>query len=492
MAASTSTTASSASVVELVAEPEHDTATSMHFDDGVAGGADFSWPAAEKMKSSLTSEEALRALCAKHGVPEGYTPLCANDIGWAPCTPPPEGSNAICVYAGALDAGMRLPLHDFYTRVLRHYGLAPSQLAPNAWRFMAAFVLLCEDAGVQPMLAVFRHLFALCAHRGVSTGWYYFLPSYRRRRLFVTTGLPTNEGWKSKFFFLKSPPATPCRWPMKWGKPSRAAVVQPVLTNAATTAVRKLEKKAGKDGIDLKKLLSQSQHRLPVGDIASLPPLATVKAEAGAESAPAPTRRGDTPASAVTPLPQQGVVVATAKGNSLATPPPVQSVVMTPTSPGFAPASARWSSPDGGERSAATQGVLDTMAGAFSMVQKTVAELEQKELELQAAKGEVSQLKVELEAAKAEHAAEVALLKEELRAAKAEVQAVKADGLRELMSAEQSMSRMLSERYAKGVRDMRDLALTLYPDVVDPSRLTPPVLSGSAPVGFRPQSPANQ
>ncbi|KAL6603047.1 hypothetical protein ACP70R_043408 [Stipagrostis hirtigluma subsp. patula] len=132
-----------------------------------------------------------------------------------------------------------------------------------------------------------------------------------------------------------------------------------------------------------------------------------MKAEAGAESTPTPTRRGDMPTTAATPPPQQArIVVATAPGDVLAaaaTPPLLQCVTMTPRPPGFAPVNA---SPDGGERFATAQGVLDIMAGAFRMVQKIVVELEQKELELQAARCEVAELKVELGAAKAGHVAE--------------------------------------------------------------------------------------
>ncbi|KAL6661764.1 hypothetical protein ACP70R_001148 [Stipagrostis hirtigluma subsp. patula] len=78
--------------------------------------------------------------------------------------------------------------------------------------------------------------------------------------------------------------------------------------------------------------------------------VAVVKAEAGAESAPAPTRRGDMPTAAAMPPPQQARVVV-----------------------------------------------------ARQMVHKIVVELEQKELDLQAARCEVAELKVELGAAKAGH-----------------------------------------------------------------------------------------
>ncbi|CAN6360808.1 unnamed protein product [Urochloa humidicola] len=233
-AAPSSSTASSSSVVELITAAELDTATSaMFFHDDGARAADFSWPEAEKTMSKLTSQGALRALCDRYHIPADYTPLAAAD-GWAACRAPPEGS--ICVYAEALEAGMRFPLHDFYASVLRHLGLAPTQLAPNAWRYMAGFVLLCGDAGVEPMLSAFFSFFFVCTRKRYSLGcgWHYFKPyavplgSGRRRHLFSAGKLPRSPDWKSMFFFLRSPPSNttwPC--PVLWGKPSRAAVRKP-------------------------------------------------------------------------------------------------------------------------------------------------------------------------------------------------------------------------------------------------------------------------
>ena len=65
-----------------------------------------------------------------------------------------------------LEAGVRFPLHELYNKILKHFNLAPSQLTPNSWRYLAGFVLLCNGVGVQPMAAVFRHYFKLSAHRG--------------------------------------------------------------------------------------------------------------------------------------------------------------------------------------------------------------------------------------------------------------------------------------------------------------------------------------
>ncbi|GJN24277.1 hypothetical protein PR202_gb12010 [Eleusine coracana subsp. coracana] len=166
--------------------------------------------------SSSSSSVELRALCKKYDVSaDACTPcLAGKKPAWA-CTPPEEGSNAIVVYADALDAGMRLPLHPFYAKLLRHYGLAPSQLVPNSWRrYMAAFVLLCDDAGVEPLLPGPRLQAVLEVHM---------------------------------FFFLRSS-STPWPCPVKWAqRPRKAAICRPKLTAEAMMAVVKKLLEAARD-----------------------------------------------------------------------------------------------------------------------------------------------------------------------------------------------------------------------------------------------------
>ncbi|KAI4974347.1 hypothetical protein ZWY2020_047627 [Hordeum vulgare] len=98
-------------------------------------------------------------VCKKYSVPiKQYTSRPAGgDVRTS--SPPPSG--AVCVYAQALEAGMRVPLHPFFSESLAHFGIAPIQLAPNAWRIMAGFLVLCRSTGVPPSLAVFRHFFRL-------------------------------------------------------------------------------------------------------------------------------------------------------------------------------------------------------------------------------------------------------------------------------------------------------------------------------------------
>ncbi|CAN6288882.1 unnamed protein product [Urochloa humidicola] len=120
------------------------------------------------------------------------------------------------------------------------------------------------------------------------------------------------------------------------------------------------------------------------------------------------------------------------------------------------------------------------------------------ELEAEKAKhaAKVRQFTEDLHAAEAEHAAKVLQLGEEIQAERAEraaeVKAVRAECQLKVINAEHTSStvigEMLSERYAAGFRDMRDLALILYPDA-DLADLTPEVVSASS---VLPGSPPHQ
>jgi hypothetical protein len=219
-------------------------------DDGTSGGDAFTRPAAERLASSFRTQESLDALCKKHQVPEEFTPLPAGDR--RACSPPPPGT--VCVYAHALEAGMRVPLHPLFGEVLSHFGVAPSQMAPNGWRAMAGFVVICHFAGVgTPSLAVFRHFFSLSALK--LKGWYSFRGKDAAGLLF--TGLPhCIKGWKEGFFFLKSPTSWPC--PVKWGEPSKSSTAEPVLTDEERGVVAKLLRANGGTAVDLKTYLCES------------------------------------------------------------------------------------------------------------------------------------------------------------------------------------------------------------------------------------------
>ncbi|CAL5044282.1 unnamed protein product [Urochloa decumbens] len=220
-------------------------------DDAVSGGVAgaLSSTVAERFASSFRTQDSLDALCRNYGVPDQFRPILPAGHHRA-CSPPPPGS--VCVYAHALKAGMRLPLHVFFCEALAHFGLAPSQVAPNGWRVMAAFVVLSHSAGTPPSLAVFRHFFSLCQSK--LKGWYCFRGKGAAGALFK--GLPHSlKGWKDEFFFLRSPMPWPC--PVTWGDPSKGSTAEPTLTREEKSVAAKLLRAHG-SAVDLKTYLSES------------------------------------------------------------------------------------------------------------------------------------------------------------------------------------------------------------------------------------------
>ena len=53
----------------------------------------------------------------------------------------------VCFFEVAFDNGLRFPLHPFMKRVLQHFNICPSQLAPNGWEFWQGYWLLLGIEG---------------------------------------------------------------------------------------------------------------------------------------------------------------------------------------------------------------------------------------------------------------------------------------------------------------------------------------------------------
>ncbi|BAF08558.1 uncharacterized protein [Oryza sativa Japonica Group] len=237
----------------------------------------LSWPVVEPFRSTLRTQESLAGIRARYSVPEGFGlhPAGANQTACAPPPVTPRGGRGggaaaaavpICVYAQAFAAGMRLPLHPFVSDALAHFGIAPSQLAPNGWRVLAGFAVLCHFRGVgAPSLPVFRHFFTL-APLPKGKGWYSFRARESVPALF--TGLPSSvKAWKEEFLFVSPPPAAPWRCPVRWGTPSKEATSDPALTEREAAVARRLTQ--GQGVVDLKTYLSESN--LVAAKISSAP-----------------------------------------------------------------------------------------------------------------------------------------------------------------------------------------------------------------------------
>jgi hypothetical protein len=156
------------------------------------------------------------------------------------------------VYEHALEAGMRVPLHGFFSEALAHFGLAPTQVVPNGWRIMAGFVVLCHYAGVPPSLLVFRYFFRLRILKG---GWYRFLSKDTSGLHFA--GLPDSiKGWKDNFFFLSSSTPWPC--PVEWGEPSKSSLMVPELTGEEKRSAAVLLRAHGGAPVDIRTYLGDN------------------------------------------------------------------------------------------------------------------------------------------------------------------------------------------------------------------------------------------
>ncbi|KAG2658113.1 transcription initiation factor TFIID subunit 4-like [Panicum virgatum] len=260
-----------------------------------------SWPAAEQFRSTLRTQESLAGLRARYGVPEGFGLLPAG-ASQAACDPPPPPRRArggaaasavpICVYEQAFAAGMRLPLHPFVAGALAHYGIAPSQLAPNGWRVLVAFAVLCHFRGAgAPSLPVFRHFFAL-APLPKAKGWYSFRGRESVPALF--TGLPNStKTWKEEFLLVSPPPGAPWRCPVRWGEPSKEATSDPALTEAEAAVARRLAQ--GHGVVGLKTYLSESN--LVAAKISRVPACSGTEASRVQPSPPAKKKKAAATAS---------------------------------------------------------------------------------------------------------------------------------------------------------------------------------------------------
>ena len=105
----------------------------------------------------------------------------------------------VCFFEVAFDNGLRFPLHPFVKRVLQHFNIFPSQLAPNGWGILEGLLASFRDKGLSiPSLALFLHLFR---PNETTEGFLYF--SRRSGAPAVISDLPSSHrSWKGRYFFV--------------------------------------------------------------------------------------------------------------------------------------------------------------------------------------------------------------------------------------------------------------------------------------------------
>ena len=108
----------------------------------------------------------------------------------------------VCFFEVAFDNGLRFPLHPFMKRVLQHFNICPSQLAPNGWGILVELLASFRDKGLGiPSLTLFLHLFR---PNETTEGFLYF--SRRSGAPAVISDLPSSHrSWKGRYFFVSGP-----------------------------------------------------------------------------------------------------------------------------------------------------------------------------------------------------------------------------------------------------------------------------------------------
>ncbi|THU53338.1 hypothetical protein C4D60_Mb10t13350 [Musa balbisiana] len=106
---------------------------------------------------STVSESSLGYLRGRYGIPEDFT-LIAPEPGQRAYDPIPKG---FALTLDALEAGLRLPLHPVISSCVLWWRVSPSQIAPNSWRYLVAFLGECHYASINPTRSLFLSCFRL-------------------------------------------------------------------------------------------------------------------------------------------------------------------------------------------------------------------------------------------------------------------------------------------------------------------------------------------
>ena len=101
----------------------------------------------------------------------------------------------------AMKHGERLPLHYLVRGVLANWGLALSQLNPNAYKIMTGMHILWRLwFGVNPSVEEVCHLYKPSSKK--SEAGYFFLAPWEKKKIMMTNLSSSCEGWKDKNFWV--------------------------------------------------------------------------------------------------------------------------------------------------------------------------------------------------------------------------------------------------------------------------------------------------
>jgi hypothetical protein len=107
-------------------------------------------------------------------------------------------SGDIVIYEKMLTVGLRLPFPDIAREMVLYLGVSPSQIAPNAWRYLfASFILWRTVLEARMMITEFFNIYRVNYKReGVVEFTVWENPIF----IFLSQSYSNNRGWRSEFF----------------------------------------------------------------------------------------------------------------------------------------------------------------------------------------------------------------------------------------------------------------------------------------------------
>ena len=110
-----------------------------------------------------------------------------------------EVPKMVCFFEVAFDNDPCFPLHPLIKRVLQHFNVCPSQLAPNFWGILTGLLVFFRDKGFGvPSIALFLDLFRV---KETSEGFLY-LSRHTGAPLIISELPSSHRLWKERFFFV--------------------------------------------------------------------------------------------------------------------------------------------------------------------------------------------------------------------------------------------------------------------------------------------------
>ncbi|THU50332.1 hypothetical protein C4D60_Mb06t19100 [Musa balbisiana] len=106
---------------------------------------------------STVSESLLGNLRECYCISKDYVLLALEPGQWA-YDPIPKG---FALTLDALEVGLHFPLHPVISSCISWWHISPSQMAPNSWRYLVAFLGECHYVGITPTRSLFLSCFRL-------------------------------------------------------------------------------------------------------------------------------------------------------------------------------------------------------------------------------------------------------------------------------------------------------------------------------------------